>query len=182
MACRFIILEIRKCFPFYFTHPCHFLVSFKSLTKQLYPMSLKPIIPCPCLLKVLREGENRMQLKGSFSMAKHQPISVSEAVHKTQLHLLDGIRDEKQLISSGSLISQIDCEDVVTERSIPNICSYPLCRNPLPSEPRRRGRHPISLKEHRVYDLQETNRFCSAHCLINSRAFAGSLRRRGVPF
>ncbi|MBA0682728.1 hypothetical protein Goari_024422, partial [Gossypium aridum] len=114
--------------------------------------------------------------KGSSSMAKDQSISVSEAVHKIQLHLLDGIRDEKQLISSGSLISRSDYEDVVTERSISNTCGYPLCQNPLPSEPRRRGRYRISLKEHRVYDLQETSRFCSADCLINSRAFAGSLQ------
>ncbi|PPD89396.1 hypothetical protein GOBAR_DD13680 [Gossypium barbadense] len=91
-------------------------------------------------------------------MAKDRSISGLEAVHKIQLHFLDGIRDEKQLISSGSLISQSGYEDFVTERSISNICSYPLCRNPLPSEPRRRGRYRSSLKEHRVYDLQETNR------------------------
>ncbi|PPR88184.1 hypothetical protein GOBAR_AA32509 [Gossypium barbadense] len=109
-------------------------------------------------------------------MAKDQSISGLEAVHKIQLHLLDGIRDEKQLFSSGSLISQSGYEDVVTERSISNICSYPLCRNPLPSEPRRTGRYRSFLKEHRVYDLQETNRFCSADCLINSQASAGSLQ------
>ncbi|XVF46222.1 hypothetical protein PTKIN_Ptkin03bG0010000 [Pterospermum kingtungense] len=109
-------------------------------------------------------------------MAKDQSLSVSEAVHKIQLHLLDGIQDDKQLLASGSLISRSDYEDVVTERSITNTCGYPLCRNPLPSEPRRKGRYRISLKEHRVYDLQETNMFCSADCLINSRAFAGSLQ------
>ncbi|GMI88900.1 hypothetical protein HRI_002559300 [Hibiscus trionum] len=109
-------------------------------------------------------------------MAKDQSISVSEAVHKIQLHLLDGIQGENQLFSSGSLISRSDYEDVVTERSISNSCGYPLCPNLLPSEPRRRGRYRISLKEHRVYDLQETSRFCSADCLINSRAFAGSLQ------
>ncbi|GMI74830.1 hypothetical protein HRI_001152300 [Hibiscus trionum] len=109
-------------------------------------------------------------------MAKDQSISVAEAVHKIQLHLLDGIRDDKQLISSGSLISRSDYEDVVTERSISDTCGYPLCQNPLPSEPRRRGSYRISLKEHRVYDLQETSRFCSADCLINSRAFSGSLQ------
>ncbi|XP_022730560.1 putative RNA polymerase II subunit B1 CTD phosphatase RPAP2 homolog isoform X2 [Durio zibethinus] len=109
-------------------------------------------------------------------MAKDQSLSVSEAVHKIQLHLLDGIQDEKQLLASVSLISRSDYEDVVTERSISNICGYPLCRNPLPSEPLRKGRYRISLKEHRVYDLLETNMFCSADCLINSRAFASILQ------
>ncbi|XVF20338.1 hypothetical protein REPUB_Repub11eG0189600 [Reevesia pubescens] len=109
-------------------------------------------------------------------MAKDQSLTVSEAVHKIQLLLLDGIKDEKQLLVSGSLFSRSDYDDVVTERSISNTCGYPLCRNTLPSEPRRRGRYRISLKEHRVYDLQETNMFCSADCLINSRAFSGSLQ------
>ncbi|XP_022754392.1 putative RNA polymerase II subunit B1 CTD phosphatase RPAP2 homolog isoform X2 [Durio zibethinus] len=114
--------------------------------------------------------------KNSSSMVKDQSPSVSEAVHKIQLHLLDGIEDEKQLLASGSLISRSDYEDVVTERSISNICGYPLCRNPLLSKPHRKGRYRISLKEHRVYDLQETNMFCFTDCLINSRAFAGSLQ------
>ncbi|OMO82815.1 hypothetical protein CCACVL1_11738 [Corchorus capsularis] len=109
-------------------------------------------------------------------MVKDQSLTVSEAVRKIQLHLLDGIRDEKQLLASGSLISRSDYEDVVTERTIADSCGYPLCPNPLPSEPRRKGRYRISLKEHKVYDLQETYMFCSTDCLINSRAFAGSLQ------
>ncbi|EOY34547.1 F2P16.20-like protein isoform 3, partial [Theobroma cacao] len=131
--------------------------------------TLKP----PSLQQHSRE---RLSKKSSSSMAKEQSISVSEAVHKIQLHLLDGIRDEKQLLASGSLISRSDYEDVVTERTISNTCGYPLCANPLPSEPRRKGRYRISLKEHKVYDLQETYMFCSTNCLINSRAFAGSLQ------
>ncbi|OMP02460.1 hypothetical protein COLO4_11087 [Corchorus olitorius] len=109
-------------------------------------------------------------------MVKDQSLTVSEAVRKIQLHLLDGIRDEKQLLASGSLISRSDYEDVVTERTIADSCGYPICPNPLPSEPRRKGRYRISLKEHKVYDLQETYMFCSTDCLINSRAFAGSLQ------
>ncbi|KAJ4967909.1 hypothetical protein NE237_014610 [Protea cynaroides] len=109
-------------------------------------------------------------------MEKDQTLSVKQAVHKLQLFLLDGISHESQLFASGSLMSRSDYEDVVTERSISQLCGYPLCNNHLPSERATKGRYRISLKEHKVYDLQETYMYCSSGCLINSRAFAESLQ------
>ncbi|GLU02560.1 hypothetical protein SLE2022_198060 [Rubroshorea leprosula] len=109
-------------------------------------------------------------------MAKDQSLCVKDAVHKLQLALLDGIENEKQLFAAGSLISRSDYEDVVTERSIVNRCGYPLCSNSLPSERPRKGRYRISLKEHKVYDLNETYLFCSTGCVVNSRTFAGTLQ------
>lgn len=109
-------------------------------------------------------------------MAREQPITVNDAVYKLQLSLLDGIQDENQLFAAGSLMSRGDYEDVVTERSIANLCGYPLCRNSLPSDRSSKGRYHISLKEHKVYDLQETYMYCSSGCVINSRAFAMSLQ------
>lgn len=109
-------------------------------------------------------------------MEKDQPISVKDAVFKLQLALLEGIQSEDQLFAAGSLISRSDYEDVVTERSITEVCGYPLCCNALPSERPRKGRYRISLKEHKVYDLHETYMFCSSSCVVNSKAFAGSLK------
>ncbi|XP_058082036.1 putative RNA polymerase II subunit B1 CTD phosphatase RPAP2 homolog [Magnolia sinica] len=104
------------------------------------------------------------------------PISVKDAVYKLQLSLLDGISQESQLIAAGSIISKSDYQDVVIERSIANLCGYPLCPNSLLADhPARKGRYRISLKEHKVYDLKETHMYCSPGCVINSRAFAGSL-------
>lgn len=109
-------------------------------------------------------------------MAKNESILVKDAVHKLQLSLLEGIQNENQLFAAGSLISRSDYQDVVTERSIANMCGYPLCTNPLPSDQPRKGRYRISLKEHKVYDLHETYMYCSTSCVVNSRAFAGSLQ------
>ncbi|XP_028758580.1 putative RNA polymerase II subunit B1 CTD phosphatase RPAP2 homolog [Neltuma alba] len=111
-------------------------------------------------------------------MAKDQPASVKDAVFKLQLFLLEGIQNENQLFAAGSLMSRSDYEDVVTERYITDICGYPLCSNPLPSESDRprKGRYRISLKEHKVYDLHETYKYCSSSCVINSKSFAGSLQ------
>ncbi|KAL8493694.1 hypothetical protein ACS0TY_024763 [Phlomoides rotata] len=109
-------------------------------------------------------------------MMKDEVLTVKDAVHKIQLSLLEGIRDENRLFAAGSLLSQSDYQDVVTERSLADMCGYPLCSNSLPSERPRKGRYRISLKEHKVYDLQETYMYCSSSCLINSRAFTASLQ------
>ncbi|CAJ1967317.1 unnamed protein product [Sphenostylis stenocarpa] len=109
-------------------------------------------------------------------MAKDIPVSVKDAVFKLQMLLLEGIQNEDQLFAAGSFMSRSDYEDIVTERSITNVCGYPLCCNALPSDRPRKGRYRISLKEHKVYDLQETYMFCSSNCVVSSKAFAGSLQ------
>ncbi|CAA7398542.1 unnamed protein product [Spirodela intermedia] len=103
--------------------------------------------------------------------------SVVSAIHKLQLSLLeDGPCSELQLFAAGALLSCADYEDVVVERSIAGLCGYPPCPNPLPPDRSRRGRYRISLSEHKVYDLEETYKFCSETCVVNSRAFSGSLQ------
>ncbi|XP_071937101.1 putative RNA polymerase II subunit B1 CTD phosphatase RPAP2 homolog isoform X3 [Coffea arabica] len=109
-------------------------------------------------------------------MAKDHVIAVKDAVHRLQLSLLEGIQDENKLFAAGSVMSQSDYQDVVTERSITNLCGYPLCGNSLPLERPRKGRYRISLKEHKVYDLHETYMYCSTNCVVNSRAFVASLQ------
>ncbi|KAL5784936.1 hypothetical protein ACOSQ2_007328 [Xanthoceras sorbifolium] len=59
--------------------------------------------------------------------------AVNDAIHRLQLSLLEGIRNEKQLLALRSLMSQRDYEDTMTERSIVNLCSYQLCSNSLSS-------------------------------------------------
>ncbi|KAK2661391.1 hypothetical protein Ddye_007924 [Dipteronia dyeriana] len=104
--------------------------------------------------------------------------AVNDAVYRLQLSLLEGVGDEKRLLAAGLLMSRSDYEDVVTERSISNLCGYPLCSNSLPSSDSRprKGRYRISLKEHKVYDVQEMYLYCSTDCLVNSKAFCGGLK------
>uniref|UniRef100_A0A0D3AXD9 RNA polymerase II subunit B1 CTD phosphatase RPAP2 homolog n=1 Tax=Brassica oleracea var. oleracea TaxID=109376 RepID=A0A0D3AXD9_BRAOL len=106
----------------------------------------------------------------------HQAIAINDAVHKIQLSLLNGITSQTHLFSAMALMSQSDYEDVVTERTIAKLCGYPLCRSPLPSDVSRRGKYRVSLKEHRVYDVRESQKFCSGECLVSSRAFGKSLQ------
>nr|XP_043637543.1 putative RNA polymerase II subunit B1 CTD phosphatase RPAP2 homolog [Erigeron canadensis] len=104
------------------------------------------------------------------------PVLVKDVVHKIQLCLLDGIKSETQLSVAASLLSKSDYNDVVTERSIAQMCGYPLCTNSLPClSPPKKGRYRISLKEHKVYDLLETRMYCSTQCIVDSRTYAESL-------
>ncbi|GLJ37015.1 hypothetical protein SUGI_0750050 [Cryptomeria japonica] len=98
-----------------------------------------------------------------------------ESVFKVQSRLVEGIQAEAQLQAAAYLLCQSDYEAVITERSIENLCGYPLCNNKLPPR-QRKGRYKISLKDHKVYDLQETWLFCCSQCLINSRAFSDALQ------
>ncbi|XP_008781193.2 putative RNA polymerase II subunit B1 CTD phosphatase RPAP2 homolog [Phoenix dactylifera] len=103
-------------------------------------------------------------------------VTISDAVHQIQIALFDGAASsERQLFAAGALLSRSDYEDVVVERSIADHCGYPLCPNPLPQDVPRKSRYRISLREHKVYDLEETYKYCSPACVIASRAFAGSL-------
>ncbi|PWA99608.1 hypothetical protein CTI12_AA005110 [Artemisia annua] len=107
------------------------------------------------------------------------PVPVKDVVHKIQLCMLDGIESETQLFLAGSVLSKSDYNDVVTERSIAQMCGYPLCPNSLPSNPNKAekgGRYRISLKEHKVYDLLETRMYCSTKCTVDSRTYAESLQ------
>ncbi|XXG80425.1 hypothetical protein AAC387_Pa09g1290 [Persea americana] len=117
-------------------------------------------------------------------MAKDPPpIAVKDAVYKLQLALLDGIHSEYQLFSAGSLLSRSDYEDVVTERSISNLCGYPLCPNSLPSDrSARKGRFKISREEKKLLDLRETGKYCSSACHAISKTFTASFKeeRRAV--
>ncbi|KAK9048141.1 hypothetical protein SSX86_032896 [Deinandra increscens subsp. villosa] len=113
----------------------------------------------------------------TVSPSSSSPAALKDVIYKLQLCLLEGIKSESQLLVAGSLLSKSDYHDVVTERSIAQTCGYPLCPNSLPSsEPPKKGRYTISLKEHKVYDLLETRMYCSAKCVVDSKAYAESLQ------
>ncbi|KAJ6810162.1 putative RNA polymerase II subunit B1 CTD phosphatase RPAP2-like protein [Iris pallida] len=105
-------------------------------------------------------------------------ISLSSAIHKIQLSLFETPSTPLHLLlSAAALLSRPDYTDVVVERSIADLCGNPTCPNPLPSaaDRRKRSRYRVSLREHRVFDLEETCKFCSEECLISSAAFSETL-------
>ncbi|KAF8762712.1 hypothetical protein HU200_009243 [Digitaria exilis] len=103
--------------------------------------------------------------------------TVASAVLRVQMALLDGAASSNEPLlhaAASALLSRADYDDVVTERTIADACGNPACPNPLPSAAAGPRFH-ISLREHRVYDLEEARRFCSERCLVASAALAASL-------
>ncbi|XP_044963302.1 putative RNA polymerase II subunit B1 CTD phosphatase RPAP2 homolog [Hordeum vulgare subsp. vulgare] len=120
--------------------------------------------------------------------AARTTVNVAGAVFRVQMALLDGAAasDEPLLHAAAGVLSRADYDDVVTERSIADACGHPACASPLPdpANPKAAPRFHISLREHRVYDLEEARKFCSERCLVASAAFAASLppdRPFGIP-
>ncbi|KAF9591686.1 hypothetical protein IFM89_005558 [Coptis chinensis] len=105
--------------------------------------------------------------------------SLNSAIHKIQLILLEGITNPNQLTTSATLLSQADYKHVVIERSISNICGFPLCPNTLTIDNNKNNtkKYRISLKEHKVYDLEESRLYCSTSCVVSSKSFQESLRK-----
>uniref|UniRef100_A0A0D9WCF6 RNA polymerase II subunit B1 CTD phosphatase RPAP2 homolog n=1 Tax=Leersia perrieri TaxID=77586 RepID=A0A0D9WCF6_9ORYZ len=132
-------------------------------------------------------GENP---PAASSARKPKTTTVASAVHRIQMSLYDGAAssNEPLLVAAAAILSGGDYADVVTERSIADTCGYPTCPNPLPAaaaaDKAASPRFRISLKEHRVYDLEEARKFCSERCLVASAAYGASLppeRPFGVP-
>ncbi|KAJ1261477.1 hypothetical protein BS78_09G032400 [Paspalum vaginatum] len=116
--------------------------------------------------------------------------TVASAVLRVQMALLDGAAATNEPLlhaAASALLSRADYDDVVTERAIADACGNPACPNPLPPPAAASSAGPrfhISLREHRVYDLEEARKFCSERCLVASAALAASLphdRPYGVP-
>ncbi|EFJ19793.1 hypothetical protein SELMODRAFT_444189 [Selaginella moellendorffii] len=113
-------------------------------------------------------------------VAKAQAVAeavkvMKKAVFAIQMALYNGLRSDFQLKAATCLLTQSEYADVVTERSNDKQCGFPLCPNSLKVEKARKGRYHISLREHKVYDLEETRAFCSTGCAVSSKTYAASL-------
>jgi hypothetical protein len=114
--------------------------------------------------------------------AARTTVNAAAAVLRVQVALLEGAAtsNEPLLHAAATILSRSDYDDVITERRINDSCGYAACPNPLPNAATNPNAAPpprfhISLREHRVYDLEEARRFCSERCLVASAAFAASL-------
>ncbi|PKU82998.1 putative RNA polymerase II subunit B1 CTD phosphatase RPAP2 homolog isoform X1 [Dendrobium catenatum] len=106
-----------------------------------------------------------------------RPMKIAEATYHIQLFLIECPScSTEQLLTAGYLLSRPDYQDIVVERSIVGFCGYPLCHNRLPSVDRNRhARFKVSLRDQRIYNLEETYKYCSEACQVRSMAFSKSL-------
>lgn len=74
-----------------------------------------------------------------------------------------GVTD-KYLLQCLPDINQAHFEDIFEERSIIQLCGYPLCQNMLSTKDIPKQKYRISLKTNKVYDITARKNFCSNNC------------------
>ncbi|CAB3259292.1 unnamed protein product [Arctia plantaginis] len=74
-----------------------------------------------------------------------------------------GITD-KYLLQCLPDINQAHFEDVFEERSIIQLCGYPICQKTLSVKEIPKQKYRISLKTNKVYDITARKNFCSNNC------------------
>ncbi|KAL4608316.1 putative RNA polymerase II subunit B1 CTD phosphatase rpap2 [Arapaima gigas] len=83
--------------------------------------------------------------------------------------LLEDSVTEEFLTDSAKLITPANYKDAVEERSIVQLCGYPVCPNKLCNVPKQK--YKISTKTNKVYDITERKCFCSNFCYRASKYF-----------
>ena len=83
--------------------------------------------------------------------------------------MLEAEITQDKLKSGEELICRGDYDSIVQERYILKICGYPLCSNKLVKEWKQR--YHISLREKRVFDVEQRKLFCSVICMDQSTEY-----------
>lgn len=116
-----------------------------------------------------KRSQKSAKLKKEDAERQKKLLSAKEKVLATKRMLLAIIEamienniSEEWFLSNCSKLCQSDYNDVVQERSIENLCGYPLCSN-LIKETMKQKYH-ISQVSNKVYDLTERKCFCSNQC------------------
>ena len=84
--------------------------------------------------------------------------------------LLEGRADPDHLRRCVSLLSKNEYDDLNTERSLAEVCGYPLCDGRLVAvSSASRQKFKLDLRHKQVYLMEERVLFCSVRCLEASR-------------
>ncbi|KAF2078253.1 hypothetical protein CYY_000443 [Polysphondylium violaceum] len=101
--------------------------------------------------------------------------AVEKEIFEAQLYLLENQTTAIELKEHWyHLLQPNHYQDIVNERSYAEKCGYPICPNPLPLN-KFNQKYLISIKQQKVYNVEELSMFCSEHCLIESKLYQSTL-------
>lgn len=83
--------------------------------------------------------------------------------------MLEPVITIDQLMAGCEIICQRDFDDINNERFLVNLCGYPPCPNKITKEWKQQ--YHISLKERRVFNVEQRKLFCSTKCFDLSTKF-----------
>lgn len=78
--------------------------------------------------------------------------------------LLENGITESYFLQCLSDINQAHIDDIIEERSIIQLCGYPICKNKISEKDIPKQKYRISLKTNKVYDITTRKNFCSNSC------------------
>lgn len=75
----------------------------------------------------------------------------------------------EQLSLGETIICQRDFDDIVQERFLLKLCGYPLCPNRVEKEWNQK--YLVSLKNKKVYEVDERKLYCSLRCMNTAKKY-----------
>ncbi|KAJ2739058.1 hypothetical protein GGI20_006173, partial [Coemansia sp. BCRC 34301] len=93
-------------------------------------------------------------------------------VLRWQEKLLGPEASELLLRQAAQYLTPEDFDSVIMERTSGGLCGYPLCANPTR---KLKQRYHISIRQRKVFDMEEHASYCSNRCMVGSRFYKQQL-------
>ncbi|KAJ2118274.1 hypothetical protein IW146_000054 [Coemansia sp. RSA 922] len=93
-------------------------------------------------------------------------------VLRWQEKLLNPATSELLLKQAAQYLTPYEFDNIILERTSGDLCGYPLCANPA----RKMGkRYHISVRQRKLFDMEEHASYCSNRCMVGSRFYKQQL-------
>lgn len=162
--------------------------SSSSTAKKPLKSSLKS--PSPDEVATAARIRAAAELKASqlHQTAKSQQ-QWSEWITKVQMKLIESHVDPSTMQRASMVLRPNEYEEVLEERIAGKMCAFPTCSNLLKEEGGGKDesvktssslstpkKYHLSLKSQRVYDISQSQQYCSETCFISSEVYKKGLR------
>jgi len=118
----------------------------------------------------LTEEEKRERIRDALLKKK----SYEDKAIKLVEQMIEPGLSPDWLVDSASFLNKSYYTDGVEERALTGVCGYPLC-DKIREVKKNQGKFHISLRDKKVYDLEERKLFCSNWCFKASNFFREQL-------
>ncbi|KAE8610620.1 hypothetical protein XENTR_v10012185 [Xenopus tropicalis] len=123
-------------------------------------------------------SEDAAKRRAALEIAVKRKIESEKRALQIVERLLEDDVSEVYLLDSAKYIAPAHYKDTVEERTIIQLCGYPVCQNRLENVPKQK--YKISTKTNKVYDITERKCFCSNFCFRASKYYEAQLPKTPV--
>ncbi|KAI1280538.1 putative RNA polymerase II subunit B1 CTD phosphatase RPAP2 [Halotydeus destructor] len=140
------------------------------------PINIAEELPPRRARKMVKQEELERARKARIASFQRQKELRSDVVKLLEL-LMEGAIGEQLLLEKSLFLSKSCYDDLATERSLTQLCGYPICGKALPKHiPKQQ--YKIDIRSNKVYDITERKQFCSNLCFKASSFFKEQLEEQ----